>query len=181
MPFGAGKAEVAQQKMEKLLVEDNAPISGMIIFARPEIEAGHQPGLMERLGPEAPPNDLHVIAGSTLLTVGGYSETEAEIYEIPACRKFFQSQTVTWAPWLFAGSIWTADLMAVVLTCLPRVTCLRRGADLFVRWESDDIQEFFEKSLPTAAWLHSRAGIRKEKGCAMLKASAAYLGLPFPK
>lgn len=179
MPLGAGKAEVALEKIAKSLLEKDALISGMIVLHRSEIEAGDLHGLLERLGPETPPKDLNVIAASTLLAVEGYVDTDAEIYEIPACREFYQRKCEKWTPWLFAGSIWTADLMAIVLACLPRVICIRRGADLVVRWEAEDMQAFLQKSLPTAAWLHHRAGIGKEDGCSLLMASAAYVGLPF--
>jgi hypothetical protein len=177
MPVGAGKSEIAIKNVPRLM-EKSAPVSGMIILHREEIEAGDQPGLMERLGPLAPAQDLSVIAGSTILALDGYADSPREIYEIPEVRHYFKVQNQQWSPWVFAGSVWTADLFAIVLACLPSVIICRHGDELTVRWDTKEMHAFFERSLPTAAMLHSRADISNEEGYSMLKATAGYLGLP---
>ena len=177
MPGGAGKSEMAIENVPQL-IEKNAPISGMIILHREEIETGDQPGLMERPGPLALAQDLSVIAGSTILAVDGYADSTREIYEIPEVREYFKVQNQQWSPWVFAGSVWTADLFAIVLSCLPSVIICRHRDELTVRWDTKEMHAFFESCLPAAAMLHSRAGISNEEGYSMLKATAGYLGLP---
>jgi len=174
MPLGAGKAEVALKH-----AISRPELSGMLILHRSEIETGWIPGLQSQLGPEADPQDLSILAGSTIITIEGYIDDDREIYEIPEIRDYFKSQNSVWAPWLFAGTIFTADLFAIVLACLPTITCCRRNGRLHVKWLEEEMLAFLKQSLPTAAWLHDRAGIKKERGCAQLMAAAAYIGLPF--
>lgn len=174
MPIGAGKAEVALN--HAISCPD---LSGMLVLHRHDIETGRIPGLQSQFGPDADPRDLSILAGSTLIVLEGYSDDDREIYEIPEIRAYFQNQNAKWSPWLFAGSIFTADLFAIVLACLPSVSCWRHDDELFVRWHAEEMEAFLQKSLPAAAWLHNRAGVKKERGCALLKAAAAYIGLPF--
>lgn len=174
MPPGAGKTEVALKH-----AISRPELSGMLILHRSEIETGWIPGLQSQLGPEADPQDLSILAGSTIITIEGYIDDDREIYEIPEIRGYFKRQNKIWAPWLFAGTIFTADLFAIVLACLPTITCCRRNGHLHIKWVEEEMLAFLQKSLPAAAVLHSRAGIKKEKGCAQLKAAAAYVGLAF--
>jgi hypothetical protein len=179
MPKGAGKAEMS---LDRICLDsgENCPISGMLVFSLDGAEPGGI-GEIQRLVSQTAPEDLRIMAGSSILAVRGFEDTEAEIYEIPEVRAFFKEQNQTCSPWLFAGTVSTADLLAIVLACLPTVFCWRQGDDLFVRWEESEMRAFLNKALPTAAFLCHRAGIGKEEGRALLKAAAAYIGLPFSK
>lgn len=73
----------------------------------------------------------------------------------------------------FAGSVWTPDLFAIVLSCLPSLLVRRHGEDIEVSWDAKEMHAFFERFLPTAALLHSRAGIDNQEGDTLLKATAA--------
>lgn len=176
MPKGAGKPEVAVDRIQEL-VDRGAQISGLLSMGREEVEKGAMPQIMKQFGPDASREDLRVMASSTVLGVGGYDDTEAEIYEIPEVREFFRQQNKQWAPWIFLGSVWTADFMAIALACLPRVTCWRKDGEIFVEWTKEDMSAFVNLSVQTTALLHVRAGIDRNEGCAKLQATAAYLGI----
>lgn len=178
IPMGAGKTEFSLSRLERF-PDPTEFLDGMLVFSRSMIEAGDVSAVITQLGPNARPHYLKAMAGATILTVEGYAEDESEIYEIPAVRKYFCELSGKWSPWLFAGSIFTADLFAITLACLPSVTCRRANGELTVSWNREEMEAFLKQSLPTAAWLHNRAGVDKQEGCAMLKAAAAYLGLPF--
>lgn len=178
MPVGAGKAEITLPKIEKLLAS-GAHISGMLVLRGQDLAGSMSSEIMNQLGPDAPSENLREMAGATVITLAEFADREEEIYEIPEVRDFFQRQNKIWSPWLFAGTIFTPDLFAVVLAGLPSLTCCRRDGHLHVEWEEEDMQAFLHQSLPAAAKLHKRAGIKNEKGCALLSASAAYLGLSF--
>lgn len=178
MPIGAGKAEIALPKTEQLIA-GGAPVSGMLVLRGQDLAGSMSAEIMTRLGPQAPPENLQEMAGATIITLAEFDDHEEEIYEIPEIREFFQRQNKIWSPWLFAGSIFTADLFAVVLASLSTITCCRRDGQLHVEWVEEEMRAFLHQSLSAAAKLHRRAGIGKEKGCALLSASAAYLGLSF--
>jgi len=178
MPIGTGKTEFSLSRIAQL-PDPYEHFDGMLVFSRSMIEAGDISAVITQLGHNSNPNYLRAMAGATIITVEGYAEEDSEIYEIPAVRKYFRTLSAKWSPWLFAGTIFTADLFAIVLACLPSVTCIREDGEITVFWKLEEMEAFLRKSLPTAAWLHNRAGVVKEDGCAMLKAAAAYLGLPF--
>jgi len=180
MPIGSGKAEIALPKTEQLIA-DGAPVSGMLVLRGQDLAGSMRSEIMSQLGPYAPPENLQEMAGATIITLAEFDDHEEEIYEIPEVRDFFQRQNKIWSPWLFAGTIFTADLFAIVLASLPTITCCRRDGHLRVEWQEEEMQAFLHQALPAAAKLHRRAGIGKENGCALLSASAAYLGLPFTR
>jgi len=157
-----------------------APIVGTLILNRSEVEKGDMPIITQVLGPRTPPLLLRKMAGSLIIAIKGYADTDSEIYEIPELRNYLRTKSELWSPWLFTGSIFSPDLMALVLACLPSITCWRCHGEIYVRWNNAEMKEFLRKSLPTAAWLHARAGIGVKEGSTLLKATAAYLGISEP-
>lgn len=178
MPVGAGKAEITLPKTEQLLA-GGAPVSGMLVLRGQDLTGSMWSEIRRQIGPYAPPENLREMVGATIIALAEFDDREEEIYEIPEVRDFFKEQNGIWSPWLFAGTIFTPDLFAIVLACLPTITCYRHEGQLHVQWVEEQMEEFLHHSLPTAAKLHERAGIAKEKGCALLGASAAYLGLSY--
>lgn len=177
IPSGAGKTEVAFKRLQS---SDGDPegVNRMLVLPRWTIEAGFASVIDHTLGADAPGEGLREMAGATLVTVAGYGDCDEELFEIPEVREFFRQQNERWAPWVFAGSIFTADLFAIALASLPSVVSWRRGDELHVRWREEEMTKFFLGSVRVAGCLHSRAGIGWDEGIAMLAAVAAYLGLP---
>ncbi len=180
MPPGAGKAEIALTKVNDLLA-DGARVTGMLVLRGQDLAGSMRSEISRQLGPQSPPDNLREMAGATIITLAEFDDHEEEIYEIPEVRDFFQKQNKIWAPWLFAGTIFTPDLFAIVLAGLPNVTCSRRDGHLHVEWVEEEMRAFLHRSLPAAAGLFRQAGIPKENACALLGAAAAYLGLPFTR
>lgn len=177
MPPGAGKAEITLTKVDDLLA-DGARVTGMLVLRGQDLAGSMRPEIMRQLGPDASPENLQEMAGATIITLAEFNDREEEIYEIPEIREFFRKQNEDWAPWVFAGSVWTPDLFAICLACLPSLIVRRHGEDIEVSWDEKEMHSFFDSCLPAAAMLHSRAGISNEEGYSMLKATAGYLGLP---
>jgi hypothetical protein len=178
MPIGAGKTEFTLARLQELS-DPSESFDGMLIFGRPWLESGDTKSVLAQLGPHAPPSALRAMAGSTLLTLDGYAEEEAEIYEIRAVRDYFQGITAKWSPWLFAGSTQSDDLFAIVLACLPSVACVRTDDEVYVQWQEHDMRAFLHKGIRHAAWLLNRASIGEAEGRTMLLTAASYLGIPF--
>lgn len=155
---------------------------GRIVYVttKAEIEALDLSRFVVTFGPRIQPEEALKMRARILFAVEGYDADSAELYEIPAVRRYYAEADKRWPAWCFYADL-TSECLAMVAACIiPRVVATRRTR----RRRNDvhilhpDLKAFFAHSLTPVAFLHKKAGISKQDGAAMLVEAARYLGLP---
>ena len=180
IPLGVGKAEGVREHIEALhrsKIPDKLVPEYIDYATKHEIENCDIRRMLTAFGPDADRKLLRESQGKVLFAVEGYDNTPEELIEIPEIRRYFRFVFETWPHWLFSGSVFSPNLMVIVLSTLPNVTIVRDAESVTVRYQRADMEAFLNKAVLAAAWLQHRIGISRRKGLSQLRMKAGYLGL----
>ena len=156
----------------------NSPI--IFVSSREEIEKSDIRRLVALGSPRQSVSKIKALRGRIIYTVSGYDDVADELFEVEEVRRFYAHAQATWPCWLYTAHLHTPCFRSVVLSLLPHLTIERRAADScwWARIRKCEVEAFFEASLGSAAILHHRARISRQRGLQHLKSVAAYLGMP---
>jgi len=155
---------------------------GRIVYVttKAEIENLDLSRFVITFGPRIQPEEALRMRARILFVVEGYDADSAELFEIPAVRRYYAQADKRWPAWCFYADL-ASECLAMVAACIiPRVVATRRTRrrrnDVHIL--HSDLTAFFARGLTPVAFLHKKVGISEQEGAAMLGEAARYLRLP---
>lgn len=187
LPLGAGKAQAeitrhthSDQCMPFGIGHDDDRRGIIVVFVRDEIERCDLSRYAATFGAGLDPDRLRDIRSRVSITIAGYENEKAEIYEIPEVRHFFTVAHSVWPSWFYFADLRSPCFYALVVSLLGNLTITRSldGNCARIQLDPAEVRERLEPCLGPLAFFHAKTATPRQSGATRLKNLAAYLNIP---
>lgn len=135
----------------------------LLIFPRPELEAGNLAPLLRQLAPQKLPKgrELAEMLGKFHFAVHGYDDDPHEVYAIAAVRRFYQKLHREWPYAFFFCDLGGESLMMLTMCCLENLSGTKRIGEAQAQVEIDPMEllRFITKGWAPMNEMCERAGL----------------------
>ena len=155
----------------------------MLIFPRPEVEAGNLAPLLLRFSPEKLPKgkELAAMMDTFHFAVHGSDDDPHEVYAIAAVRKFYQKLHREWPYAFFFCDLRGESLMMLTMCCMENLSGRKQEGEALAQVEIDPIEllGFIMKGWGPMNEMCERAGLSERAIYDRSKAIMEYYHLPY--
>ena len=155
----------------------------MLIFPRPEVEAGNLAPLLRRFSPDKLPvgKELAGMMSTFHFAVDGWDDDPHEVYAIAAVRKFYQKLHREWPYAFFFCDLRGESLMMLTMCCLDNLEGQTKAGEALSQVQIDpkELLQFIMQGWGPMNKMCERAGFSERAIYERSKAIMGYYHLPF--
>ena len=155
----------------------------ILIFPRPELEAGNLAPLLRRFAPDKLPmsKELAAMMSTFHFAVDGWDDDPHEVYAIAPVRKFYQKLHREWPYAFFFCDLRGESLMMLTMCCLDNLEGQTKAGEALSQVQIDprELLQFIMNGWGPMNEMCERAGMSERAIYDRSKAIMGYYHLPF--